>query len=592
MSISVQARGDAQNDMSGVVRRALRATRPAFLSAVVFSFFINLMGLAGPLYMLQVYDRVLASRNISTLLFLTIIVAFVYAVSAALETLRSKLLVRSGVLFDQIANPDVFRAVQKATLLQPSPRHTQSLRDIDTIREFYTGSGLLAFCDFPWVPVYIAAAFVLHPVFGVLSIVGSLFTFVFAMTNEWLTRSSLDQASRNAFAATNHSITTFRNAEVLQAMGMVEALRSRWSKHHEAALGWQAAASNRGGVVIAITRFHRMLLQSLILGVGAYLVIQREVSPGVMIAASIIIGKALAPVEIAIGQWKSFTSMREAHRRVTGLLGALPPAQEQMKLPDPVGQVTLENVTATAPGHKIAVLKNVSMTVPAGSTIGVIGPSAAGKSSLARVMIGVWPIASGAVRLDGSDLCHWKSAHLGQNIGYLPQDVELFPGTIAENISRFGDGDDDEKIIAAAKMAGVHEMIQHLPNGYKTSIGESGHALSGGQRQRVGLARALYGMPPLIVLDEPNASLDAAGEQALINAISALKKAQRTVILVTHKTNILSLVDSIVVMAEGQIKLAGPRDQVLSTVMGANVTAIPDSARARVQAVPAAAVAP
>jgi PrtD family type I secretion system ABC transporter len=555
------------NQPNDIVRRALRATRPALITAVIFSFFINVMALAAPLYMLQVYDRVLVSRNISTLVALTLLVAFVYAISATVETLRSKVLIRAGVMFDRIANPDVFRAVQRVTLLQPSPRHVQSLRDVDSIREFFTGAGLLAFCDFPWVPVYVIAAFALHPLYGFLAIGGAIITFILAVANELLTREPLKKATHEAMTANNHSVTTFRNSEVLQAMGMVEAIRARWSKHHEGTLGWQAEASNRGGLILSITKFIRMLLQSLILGVGAYLVIEREVSAGMMIAASIIIGKALAPVEIAISQWKSFSNMREAYRRVHGLLAALPVRDERMKLPVPTGQMQLEGVSATAPGRKVPVLLNVSMAIPAGATVGVIGPSAAGKSSLARVMVGVWPIAAGAIRLDGSDLSHWNSDELGSHVGYLPQDVELFSGTIAENISRFTAEATEASIIAAAQMAGVHEMIQHLPDGYNTYIGDNGQALSGGQRQRIGLARALYGLPALIVLDEPNANLDAQGEQALLTALAALKEAKRTVVLVTHKTNVLSATDFIVVMNGGQIQTAGPRDQVLAAVL-------------------------
>jgi PrtD family type I secretion system ABC transporter len=514
---------------------------------------------------------------------LTLIVAFVYLISAALETIRSKLLVRAGVFFDCVANPDVFRAVQRATLLQPSPRHTQSLRDIDTIREFFTGAGLLAFCDFPWVPVYVIAAFTLHPIYGVLAIGGAVITFALAATNEYLTRAPLNMATQEAMTANSHSVMTFRNSEVLQAMGMVESIRARWSKHHEGMLSWQAEASNRGGLVLSITKFVRMLLQSLILGVGAYLVIQRDVSAGMMIAASIIIGKALAPVEIAISQWKSFTNMRDAYRRVNGLLSALPVQHERMNLPAPKGQVTLEGVTAAAPGRKNAVLTNISMTIPAGAVVGVVGPSAAGKSSLARVMVGVWPIAAGAVRIDGSDITHWNAEALGAHIGYLPQDVEMFSGTIAENISRFSPSATDEQIIAAAQMAGVHDMIQYLPDGYNTYIGDNGQALSGGQRQRIGLARALFGLPAFIVLDEPNANLDAQGEAALLQALAALKEANRTVILITHKTNVLSATDHIIVMNNGQIQTAGPRDQVLAAVLNQQNP----GARPKVQAVPA-----
>ena len=351
-------------------------------------------------------------------------------------------------------------------------------------------------------------------------------------------------------------------------MGMVESLRKRWSEHHEATLGWQAEASNKGGLLIAVTKFNRLLVQSLILGVGAYLVIQREVSPGMMIAASIIIGKALSPVEIAISQWKSFNYMRSAYTRLKGMLDAMPKSDEKMSLPSPKGEVIFDNVIAAPPGSRKPVLTGVSIKIPAGSSVGIVGPSAAGKSSLARVLVSVWPIASGFVRLDGSDLTHWDANQLGENIGYLPQDVELFSGTVAENISRFGEDYSEEDIIEAARIAGVHEMIQLFPDGYNTKIGDGGQALSGGQRQRIGLARAVYRLPSLIVLDEPNANLDAQGEQALLGAIEYLKQQNKTLILITHKTNVLSAVDYIIVMNAGQVQTAGPRDQVLEALLG------------------------
>ncbi len=579
---------DEPHDGANALQLAMRATRPAFLTAIIFGFFINLFGLAGPIYMLQVYDRVLTSRNLATLVALTLIVAFIYATTATLEALRAKLLIRSGVLFDQTAHADVFRAVQKASVLQPSARHAQCLKDIDTIREFYTGSGLLACCDIPWVPIYLAAAFFLNPLYGVLAVAAGLITFSLAAANEWLTRRSLDQASRSAHVATTRAISTFRNAEVLQAMGMTESLRLRWAGDHEAALNWQSLASDHSSVVISATRFTRMFLQSLVLGLGAYLVIQRQVTPGMMIAASIIVGKALSPVEIAIGQWKQFTATREARRRLTGLLQHAPSAPAVLKLPDPRGRITFENVGAHAPGRHTPILSNVTLDIPAGAVFGLVGPSAAGKSSLLRVMTGVWPPSSGTVRLDGSELSHWNPDDLGRNIGYLPQDVELFPGTVGENISRFAPDADAKEIIAAAEIASVHEMIQQLADGYNTQIGEGGHALSGGQRQLIGLARALYGLPALVVLDEPDSSLDLLGERALLHAIATLKRVGRSVVIVSHKQNILSLADFIAVMHAGRIQAVGPREQIVSALLENRVVALPDTGRGKVQPVSAA----
>ncbi|MFD2248747.1 PrtD family type I secretion system ABC transporter [Pseudochelatococcus lubricantis] len=553
---------------------AFRAARPAIMSAIFFSLFINVLGLVGPLYMMQVYDRVLSSRNVTTLLLLTLIVAILYVTAAILETVRTRLLVRGGVAFDGEVKTEAFDSVQRATIQQPSQGHTQVLRDVDTVREFFTGAGIIAGCDLPWVPVYVVVAFLLHPWYGLFAIITCIISAILAIANDRATRPVLDKATKASIAASGKASATFRNAEVLQAMGMISRLRHRWEESRSAALGWQAQASDRAGYLMAASRFNRMFSQSLILGLGAYLAINREISPGMMIAASIIVGRCTQPIEAAIGNWKGFVGMRGALKRVRALLKAVPPGPPRMRLPDAKGQLVVENLVVRAPGREGPVLKGVSFGVREGTILGVIGPSAAGKSSLARAIVGVWPAVAGAVRLDGSDLKHWDPEQLGQSLGYLPQDVELFAGTIAENVARF-DAPDEAKVVQAAQMAGVHEMIQHLPQGYNTQIGEGGHALSGGQRQRIGLARAIYGLPALIVLDEPNANLDAAGEQALMNTIRALKQAKRTVVLVTHKTNILTLCDAILMIADGTVQAFGERDEVLARVMGPRVVTQP-----------------
>ncbi|MGI6246010.1 MAG: type I secretion system permease/ATPase [Pseudochelatococcus sp.] len=553
---------------------AFRAARPAILTAVFFSLFINVLALVGPLYMMQVYDRVLSSRNVTTLLLLTLIVALLYMTASVLETVRTRLLVRAGLAFDAEVQTEAFDAVQRATVQQPSQGHTQVLRDVDTVREFFTGAGIIAGCDLPWVPVYVIVAFLMHPWYGVFAIVTCIISAILAIANDRATRPVLDKATKASIAASGKAAATFRNAEVLQAMGMVSRLRHRWEESRHAALGWQAQASDRAGYLMSASRFNRMFSQSLILGIGAYLAINREISPGMMIAASIIVGRCTQPIELAIGNWKGFVGMRGALKRVRMLLTAVPAGPARMRLPDAKGQLVVENLVVRAPGRDLPVLKGVSFGVREGTVLGIIGPSAAGKSSLARAIVGVWPAIAGAVRLDGSDLKHWDPEQLGQSLGYLPQDVELFGGTIAENIARF-DSPDEEKVVRAAQMAGVHEMIQHLPQGYNTQIGDGGHALSGGQRQRVGLARAIYGLPALIVLDEPNANLDAAGEQALMNTIRALKQARRTVVLVTHKTNILTLCDAILMVSDGAVQAFGERDEVLARVMGPRVVAQP-----------------
>lgn len=549
---------------------ALRAARPAIVTAIAFSFFINILALVGPLYMMQVYDRVLASRNITTLLLLTLIVAVLYITAAVLETLRTRLLVRGGIGFDDEIKTEAFSAVQRATLRQPSQGHVQALRDIDTVREFFTGAGIIAGCDLPWVPIYVIVATMLHPWYGIFAVVTCIISGVLAVANDRATRPVLDKASKASITAAGGASATFRNAEVLQAMGMITRLRERWEESRAAALGWQAQASDRAGYLMAATRFNRLFSQSLILGLGAYLAIEGEISPGMMIAASVIVGRCTQPIELAIGNWKGFVGMRGAYARVQQLFKTVPPEPQRMRLPDAKGQLIVENLVVHAPGRDMAVLKGVSFGVREGTVLGVIGPSAAGKSSLARAIVGVWPATAGAVRLDGSDLRHWDPEQLGWSLGYLPQDVELFSGTIADNIARFS-APDEAQVVNAARMAGVHEMIQHLPQGYNTQIGEGGQALSGGQRQRIGLARAIYGLPAMIVLDEPNANLDAAGEQALMRTIMSLKEAGRTVVLVTHKTNILTLCDAILMIADGAVQAFGERDEVLARVMGPRV---------------------
>ncbi len=556
---------------------AMRAARPAILTAVFFSLFINVLGLVGPLYMMQVYDRVLASRNVTTLLLLTVIVALLFLTAAILEGVRTKVLVRGGIAFDGQVKTEAFDSVQRATIQQPSQGHTQVLRDVDTIREFFTGAGIIAGCDLPWVPIYVIVAFMLHPWYGIFAIIACIISAIIAVANDRATRQTLEKATKASIAANGQAAATFRNAEVLQAMGMVRRLRRRWETSRDAALGWQADASDRGGILLALSKFHRMFSGSLILGLGAYLAIHREISPGMMIAASIIVGRCTQPIEMAISNWKGLVNMRGAYGRVQTLLRLAPAGPERMRLPDAKGQLVVEGLVVRAPGRDLPVLRGVSFGVQPGTVLGVIGPSAAGKSSLARAVVGVWPALSGAVRLDGSDLKHWDPEQLGRSLGYLPQDVELFGGTVADNIARF-DAVDEAQIVRAAQMAGVHEMIQNLPQGYNTEIGDSGHTLSGGQRQRIGLARAIYGMPALIVLDEPNANLDAAGEQTLMNTVRALKAATRTVVLVTHKTNILTMCDAILMIADGTVQAFGKRDEVLARVMGPRVVTQPQPA--------------
>jgi ATP-binding cassette subfamily C protein len=548
----------------------VRTTVPVFIAAIIFSFFINLLMFVSPLYMLQIYDRVITSRSEPTLIALTLLAAVLICVYAILEMLRSRLLVRAGLLFDQkIADP-VFKAVHRGNLRQPGANHVQGLRDVDTLREFLTGSGLIALCDAPWFPVFVFASFLLHPLFGYLALAGSAITLSLTFLNEKVTKDQLNSASRASMMANQSAQSMFRNAEVLQAMGMLDSVKKIWTKHHDNTLRLQASASDRAGLIIAATKFFRMFLQTAILGTGAYLVIQRELSPGGMIAGSILIGRALAPIEMAVASWKGFVAARSSFERIRMLFTVAGAEHDNMSLPRPQGALNVTDLIASAPGQNALILKGVTFNLAAGEVIGVVGPSAAGKSSLARVLVGVWPVVRGAVRIDGSDLSHWNPEELGRYIGYLPQDVELFAGTIAQNIARFQDID-NEQVIFAARLAGCHELVQHLPQGYNTQIGEGGQALSGGQRQRIGLARALYGQPSFVVLDEPNAHLDAAGEEALLVAVQNLRAMKTTVVIITHKINILTAVDKILVMADGAVQAFGVRDAVLQSLMGPRV---------------------
>lgn len=545
------------------LQRALKAARSTFATVGVFSLFINLLMLTAPLYMLQIYDRVLSSKSESTLVMLTIVAGGLLLVLGLLEVVRSRVLVRVGTKLDQQLSNRVFSAIFSYNLKKAGQGSSQSLRDLDTLRQFLTGSGLNAFFDAPWTPLFIAVIFLFHPLLGFVALGGAIAIFILALLNELITRKPLSEANQENVQANKFADASLRNSEVLAAMGMTPGLRQRWADRHENTLALQAVASDRAGTITATSKAFRLMLQVAILGTGAYLAIQQIITPGVMIAASIIMARALAPVEQAIGSWRQFIGARSAYGRLQELLAAIPEQEERMPLPAPEGRLETEKVVATPPGSKQVVLKGVSFALEPGESLGIIGPSAAGKSSLARLLIGVWPPASGHVRLDGADIYDWDHTELGPYLGYLPQDVELFDGTVSENIARFQEPDPD-KVVAAAKKADVHEIILGLPDGYDTLIGNDGASLSGGQRQRVGLARALYGDPRLIVLDEPNANLDSAGETALRQALDTLKAEGRTTVVISHKPSLLSVVDKMLVLKNGQAEQFGERQEVMS----------------------------
>jgi ATP-binding cassette subfamily C protein EexD len=544
------------------LRDALKASRGSFFYAGLFSLFINMLMLLPAIYMLQVYDRVLSSSSLSTLAALTILVVVLYAVMGLLEIARSWLLVRVSAGLDMRLNERLFTAMFDSGLMSGRSSGTQPLTDLTSLRQFLTGNGLFAFFDTPWIPIYLAVIFLLHPLLGWFGVAGLVVIVTLAVINELSTRKPLGEANSLVVQSNNAVNGHLRNAEALEAMGMLDNVHRRWMDRHVAMLKLQAQASDRAGVLANTSKAFRIMLQSLILGAGAYLAVLQEITPGAMIAGSILLGRALAPVDMLIGSWKQFLSARSAYGRLRALLQSIPKRERRMRLPAPVGHLRAEQLVVVPPGGSVPVLRGVSFDIPAGETIGIIGPSAAGKSTLARAMLGVWPPASGKVRLDGAAIDDWNRDELGPSIGYLPQDVELMEGTVSENIARFGEIEPDA-VVTAAQKAGVHEMILRLPDGYDTPIGQGGAVLSGGQRQRVGLARALYGSPRLVVLDEPNSNLDEHGEAALVAALGHLKRSKATVLVITHRPNLLHHVDRILVLREGLVQALGPRDQIL-----------------------------
>ncbi len=545
------------------LKEAILQSKKSFIAVGFFSLFINILMLVPPLYMLQLYDRVLASRSEDTLVMLTLIVVFLFITMALLEVVRSRVLVKVGNKLDSLLSQRVFDSVFELAQKYPGKASSMPLNDLTQVRQFMTGNGLFAFFDAPWIIIYIAVLFMFHPVFGYFAIFAAIILVALTIANEYATKQKLGEAnalsrSSNAFVDTN-----LRNAEIVHAMGMKENIRKIWEERYFGFLNAQNDASNSAGVFSNASKSLRMLFQSLILGIGGYLAIKMEVTPGMMIAGSIVMGRALAPLDLIIGSWKGFSSARTSYQKLEGLLEEFPKEKEYMQLPAPQGEILLEGAVVIPPGAQQPSLKGISMMIHKGDVVGIIGPSAAGKSSLARVILGLWPLAAGKSRLDKADIYQWDKHDLGQYIGYLPQDIELFEGTISQNIARFGEID-SQKVVEAAQRAGVHEMILRLPDGYDTKIGAGGATLSGGQRQRVGLARAIYNNPVLVVLDEPNSNLDDAGEIGLVQAINHLKQISSTVIIITHRPTILQVTNKIAIIKQGALELYGNTNEVLA----------------------------
>lgn len=546
--------------------------RREFIMVGAFSMVANVLMLTPTLYMLQVYDRVLMSRSELTLLAMSLITLFLFAVMAFSEWMRSRVLVRSGVRLDEALGTRVFNASFEAYLSQSSTGPARAFGDLIQIRQFLTGNGIFAFFDAPWAPIYIAVLFFMHPFLGWLSIFFALVQLALAWFGHRHTVAPAEAASKAASEAGGYLQSKLRNAEVLESMGMVHNLRPHWQERHEGALALQSASQSLAHRITAWSKFIRYSQQSLALGAGALLVIDGQLSPGGMIASNILIARALAPIDMVVGTWRAFIGARSAFERLEVLLSEYPARDPALKRVAPQGALILRDVVATAPGRKEPILQRVSLAVQPGTVTVVLGPSGSGKSTLARTMVGIWPDVAGEVQLDGLPIDGWDRTELGPYLGYLPQDVELFEGTIAENIARFGEVQ-SEKVIAAARSAGLHEMILRFPKGYDTPIGEAGGLLSGGQRQRIGLARAVYGDPVLVVLDEPNANLDDVGELALVRSVQGLKAAGRTVVLITHRPGILAVADRLLVLRDGRVQADGPRDEVLTKLRTAAVPA-------------------
>jgi len=515
--------------------------------------------------MMQVYDRVLASRNHATLVMLTLIVLGLLILMAFLEHVRSMVVIHMGSKIDAFLNERIYNAAFEQNLKKDGINAGQALNDLTTIRQFVTGTSVFAFFEIPWFPIYLALIYCFSIWLGLFATFGVAILFLLAWLNETVSHAPLSEANNLAIQSSQITTNNLRNAEVIHAMGMLPNLRNRWYQIHQKFLQKQAQASQNAALITSITKSVRIAIQSLILGLAAFLVISGNVSGGMMIAASVLIGRATAPVEQMIGIWRQWRGVTSSYDRLNLLLDSNPVRPVGMSLPAPKGILDIEGVRAAPPGTQFLVLKGVSFSLQVGDILGVIGPSGSGKSTLARLLVGVWPALSGAVRLDGADVYQWNKDELGSSIGYLPQDIELFSGTIAENIARFGEID-SQKIVKAAQMSGVHELILKMPNGYDTKIGDAGQGLSGGQKQRIGLARALYGDPSFIVLDEPNSNLDDTGEQALGQAILELRRQKKTVVVISHRHPIVKVTNKLLVMNDGTVGAFGPTEQVIAEI--------------------------
>ena len=558
MADEFTARGAAE------LAEARKQSRHLYWMVGIFSFFVNMLMLTGPLYMLNVYDRVLGSRSYETLIALSVLVAFLYGMMGILDYVRGRVMGRVGARFQAQMDRRVFAAVLKATTLNRAQKEAQTgLRDLEAVQRLITSPALMALFDVPFAPLFFFGIFIFHPLMGILALVGAAILIVVAIINQVVTQKPLMKANAASFQSEHMGSQIRTESEMVQALGMRDAAFGRWQMARAESLDATIAAADGSGTFTAITKTFRLFLQSAMLGLGAYLVLQGELTPGAMIAGSILLGRALAPIELIVGQYQVFQKGREGWQNLSRLLGQVPPDDLRTNLPVPKARITAEQVTVVPPGEQTASLRMISFDVKPGQAVGVIGTSGAGKTTLARAMTGVWRPAGGKIRLDGAALDQYSPDVLGQHIGYLPQRVHLFDGTIKENIARMSLQPDDAAVVAAAKKAAAHEMILKMPDGYDTRVSAMGGRLSGGQIQRIGLARALYGDPVVLVLDEPNSNLDNDGSIALNNAIRASKKEGKAVFIMAHRPAAIQECDLLLVIENGARRAFGPKDDVL-----------------------------
>lgn len=545
------------------LKETLDICRRSFVSVGVFSGVANLLMLVPAFYMLNIYDKAVGHNSISTLIMLSIVALFMFVVLGIMEVVRSKVLVAISTRIDKAISPRLYDITFESAVVSGASRPSaQPITDLNGLRQFLTGSQVFAFFDAPWLPVYLLVLFLFHPVLGWMGVVAALVFFGLALLNQQRTTPALQAANQLSRENTAATLQNLRNAEVAASMGMMPELRNRWRQKQDELLEKQEAASHSAGLFGAVIKTLRLAVQSSAIGVGAYLVLTQQISPGMIIAGSLLMARALQPVEQAVSAWSGFSNAREQYDRLNTLLNDWPADADKMPLPPITGRVSVQKASIRPPGSEQTVVSEASFAIQPGQTCMIIGPSGAGKSTLLRGILGLWPCAEGDIRIDGAQAYDYAKAELGPQIGYLPQSIELLDGTVAENIARFG-AIDAERVVQAAQDAGVHDFILALSNGYETVIGKPGGLLSPGQRQRLALARALYGRPKLVVLDEPNSNLDDTGERALNNAVATLKSAGSTVIIVSHRRGVLKLVDTLVVLAQGKVTDAGPTQQVL-----------------------------